>query len=52
MELSSDIVPYLDDNIQLSIEEYRGKLYEVMPRHPGADNACYNPAFEVIQTLT
>lgn len=29
MELSHDVVPYLDDNVQLSIEEYRGKLYEV-----------------------
>ena len=29
IELSHDVVPYLDDNVQLSIEEYRGKLYEV-----------------------
>lgn len=29
MELNYDVVPYLDDNVQLSIEEYRGKLYEV-----------------------
>ena len=28
-ELNRDIVPYLDDNVQLSIEEYRDKLYEV-----------------------
>lgn len=27
--MNRDIVPYLDDNIQLSIEEYRDKLYEV-----------------------
>ena len=27
--LNRDIVPYLDDNVQLSIEEYRDKLYEV-----------------------
>lgn len=30
-ELNRDVVPYLDDNIQLSIEEYRDKLYEVRP---------------------
>lgn len=29
-ELNRDIVPYLDDNVQLSIEEYRDKLYEVL----------------------
>lgn len=29
MELNCNVVPYLDDNVQLSIEEYRGKLYEV-----------------------
>ncbi len=28
MELNCDVVPYLDDNVQLSIEDYRGKLYE------------------------
>lgn len=28
LELSCKVVPYLDDNIQLSIEEYRDKLYE------------------------
>lgn len=28
-ELNRDVVPYLDDNVQLSIEEYRDKLYEV-----------------------
>ena len=28
-ELNQDIIPYLDDNVQLSIEEYRDKLYEV-----------------------
>ena len=29
MELDRDVVPYLDDNVQLSIENYREKLYEV-----------------------
>jgi len=29
MELTHDVVPCLDDNTQLSIEQYRGKLYEV-----------------------
>jgi hypothetical protein len=29
MELNCKVVPYLDDNIQLSIEQYRDKLYEV-----------------------
>ncbi len=32
LELSCKVVPYLDDNIQLSIEEYRDKLYEVLIR--------------------
>ena len=27
--LDSNVVPYLDDNIQLSIGQYRDKLYEV-----------------------
>ena len=27
--LEDDVTPYLDDNTQLSIEEYRDKLYEV-----------------------
>ena len=29
IELNCEVVPYLNDNIQLSIEEYRDKLYEV-----------------------
>ncbi len=29
MELNGDVIPYLDDNIQLTIEEYRDRLYEV-----------------------
>lgn len=29
MELNCEVVPYLDDNVQLSIEQYRDKLYEV-----------------------
>lgn len=28
--LDHDIVPYLDDNVQLSIKEYREKIYEVI----------------------
>ena len=30
LELNHDVVPYLDDNVQLTIEEYRDKLYEVI----------------------
>lgn len=29
LELSHDVVPYLDDNVQLTVEDYRGRLYEV-----------------------
>ena len=27
--LSADIIPHLSDNVQLSVENYRNKLYEV-----------------------
>ncbi len=32
-QMSRNIVPYLDDNKQLSIERYRDKLYEVHIDH-------------------
>jgi len=35
LELSKDVVPFINDNVQLSIEEYRDKLYEVGKRKTG-----------------
>lgn len=41
-ELTKDVVPCLNDNVQLSIEEYRDKLYEV------GNNRCVHNAMCVV----
>lgn len=30
LELKSDIIPFFRDDIQLTVSEYRSKLYEIM----------------------
>lgn len=41
LELDDDVVPYLNDNVQLSVEAYRDKLYEVCGEHEKRGKQCF-----------